>query len=88
MLSIKKQNLINLIVYFFIISNILDPSGKIGLKYFSFFLLLFGSFLKPSKLKSLGLPSLTDSCGKPFLSIRALAHSMSLIEVFPIKKDD
>ena len=51
MLSIKKQNLINLIVYFFIISNVLDPTGEIGLKYFSFFLLVFGCFLKPSKFK-------------------------------------
>jgi len=52
MLTINKHNLINLIVYFFVISNILDMRGGIGFKFVSFLFLCGTLFLKFPKINS------------------------------------
>jgi hypothetical protein len=51
MLTITNSKIINLATYFFVICNVLDYSGKIGVKYISFFILFLSLFTVIKKIK-------------------------------------
>lgn len=50
MFLINKNKLFNLIIYFFVVCNILDPTGDLGLKYISFICLGFSLCFKHPKI--------------------------------------